>query len=298
MSGHINFYARADARKWFLLALLFGCLFLVLTAFYASGVSNRATLEVERWLIGRPLTQFDCVLVEWRNFGAASINLIFITMVGIVCAFTRYRWRVLPYLLFLILIGIAIEEIGKTLFSLPVSYTINSGMAALACPQIGQSRLQHLQLGLGMWWIAPLPAPGLQDWAHTVSQLPLNTLLDRLIPSHSYPSGHALRWWFTGLLVAWLLWKHIKASIVRWLLAALTLILCFLGAAIQFYVGAHFIIDTLAGYLIGTSLACCAIGLLILNEKKRDDVQTRPVMPVQSTSKGDVHASKTTWEQL
>jgi membrane-associated phospholipid phosphatase len=290
MSRYIKFYELAGARKWFLLALLFGCLFLALTAFYASGVINRATLEVERWLIGRPLTQFDCVLVEWRNFGAASINLIFIAIVGIACGLTHYRWRVLPYLLILILIGIAAEEVGKKLFTLPVSLTIHSGMAALACPQEGPSRLQHLQLGLGMWWIAPLPPPGLQSWVHTVSQLPINTSFDRLIPGHSYPSGHAIRWWFTGLLIAWLLWKHIKSGIVRSLFVTLTLILCFLGAAIQSYVGAHFMIDTLAGYLLGTSLACCAIGLLILNEKKRDDVQLRSVLPIQ----GDVHASRMT----
>jgi membrane-associated phospholipid phosphatase len=292
MSRHIKFYERAGARKWFLLALLFGCLFLALTAFYVSGVINRTTLEVERWLIGRPLTQFDCVLVEWRNFGAASINLIFIAIAGIACGLTHYRWRVLPYLLILILISIAIEEVGKKLFSLPVSLTIHSGMAALACPQEGQSQLQHLQLGLGMWWIAPLPPPGLQDWAHTISQLPINTSFDRLIPGHSYPSGHAIRWWFTGLLMALLLWKHINSSIVRWLFVTLTLILCFLGGAIQFYVGAHFMIDTLAGYLLGTSLACCAIGLLLLSEKKRNDVQLRSVLPVQGTSSGDVHASK------
>ena len=294
MSKHIKFYELAVARKWFLLALIFGCLFLALTAFYASGVINRATLEVERWLIGRPLTQFDCVLVEWRNFGAASINLIFIAIVGIACGLTHYRWRVLPYLIILILIGIAIEEVGKKLLALPVSLTMHSGMAALACPQARQSRLLHLQLGLGMWWIAPLPAPGLQDWAHTVSQIPINTSFDRLIPGHSYPSGHAIRWWFTGLLIAWLLWKHIKSGIVRWLFVTLTLILCFLGAAIQFYVGAHFMLDTLAGDLIGTFLACCAIGLLILNEKKRNDVRLRSVLPVQGTLSGDVRASKVT----
>jgi len=298
MSRHIKFYELAGARKWFLLALLFGCLFLVLTAFYVSGVLNRATLEVERWLIGRPLTQFDCVLVEWRNFGAASINLIIIAIVGIVCGLTYYRWRVLPYLLILILISIAIEEVGKNLFSLPVSPTMHSGMASLTCPQEGQSRLQHFQLGLGMWWLAPLPPRGLQDWAHTVSQMPINTSFAQLIPSHSYPSGHAIRWWFTGLLVAWLLWKHIKSSIVRWPLVALTLILCFLGAALQFYVGAHFMIDTLAGYLIGTSLACCAIGLLMLNGKKPDAMQLRSVLPVQGTSSGDVHASKMTRDPL
>ena len=205
-----------------------------------------------------------------------------------------YRWRVLLYLLILILVSIAIEELGKIFFSLPVSLRMHSGMASLACPQEGQSRVQHLQLGLGMWWVAPLPPPGLQDWAHTVSQLPINVGIHRLIPSHSYPSGHAIRWWFTGLLVSWLLWKHIKSGIVRWPLVVLTLVLSFLGASIQLYVGAHFIIDTFAGYLLGTSLACCAIGLLILNEKKHEDMQLRSVLPTKETSLEDVHSSNMT----
>jgi membrane-associated phospholipid phosphatase len=294
MSGHFEFYAHAGVRKWVLLALLFGCLSLAFTALYASGVMNRATLEFERWLIGRPLTQFDCVLVEWRNFGAATFNLIFIALVGIICGLTHYRWRVLPYLLILILISIAIEEIGKNLFSLSVSSTMHSGMASLTCPQEGRSRLQHLQLGLGMWWLAPLPPRGLQDWAHNVSQKPINTSFAQLTLSHSYPSGHAIRWWFTGLLVSWLLWKHIKSGIVRWSLVILTLVLSFLGAAIQLYVGAHFVIDTFAGYLLGTSLACCAIGLLILNEKKHEDMQLRSVLPTKGTSLEDVHSSKMT----
>ena len=294
MSEHFEFYAHAGVRKWFLLALLFGCLFIAFTALYASGVMNRNTLEFERWLIGRPLTQFDCVLVEWRNFGAATFNLIFIALIGIICGLTRYRWRMLFYLLILILVGIAIEDVGNRFFSLPVSLRMHSGMAALACPQEGQSSLQHLQLGLGMWWTAPLPPLGLQDWTHAVSQLPINVGIHRLIPSHSYPSGHAIRWWFTGLLVAWLLWKHIKSGIVRWPLVILTLSLSFLGAAIQLYVGAHFIIDTLAGYLIGTSLACCTIGLLILNEKKHEDMQLSSVSPAQGTSSEDIHASNMT----
>lgn len=294
MPAHTKFYAHHDARKWFLLALPFACLFLVLPALYASGALNTATLEIERWLIGRPLTQFDCVLVEWRNFGSAPFNLIFVALVGIVCGLTRFRWRVLIYLLILVLVGIAIEEIGKIFFSLPVSLRMHSGMASLACPQEGQSKLQHLQLGLGMWWAAPPPPIGLQDWAHTVSQIPINVDVHRLIPSHSYPSGHAIRWWFSGLLVAWLFWKQIKSAMLRWTLVALILILSFLGAAIQWYVGAHFMIDTLAGYLLGTSLACCAIGLLILNEKKRADRQTKSVFSVHETSSEDVHISKMT----
>src|SRR6266487_726040 len=108
------------------------------------------------------------------------------------------------------------------------------------------------------------------ELAHTVSQMPINGSSGLLDQSYSYFSGHALRWWFTGLLFAWLFWRHVKPGVVRWLWVLLTLTLCFLGAAIQFYVGSHFISDTIAGYFLGTALACFAIGLLILNDKKRN----------------------------
>ena len=298
MSRSIKWEHLAEARKWFLLTLIFGCLFLALTAFYATGAIITATLEVERWIIGRPLTQFDCVLVQWRNFGAAPVTLVFIALVGIVCGLTRYRWRVLPYLLILILISIAVEEVGKKFFALSFPSIMRSGMVELACPQIGHSRLLQLQLGLGMWWKAPLPILNVQDWAHTVSQMPIITSSVQLQQSNSFPSGHAIRWWFTGLLLAWLFWKHVKQGIVRWLLVTLILIVCFLGAAIQFYVGAHFIFDTLAGYLLGTALACCAIGLLIMSEKKSSEERLRSDLPLPLTSSGDVPASKVTEKPL
>jgi membrane-associated phospholipid phosphatase len=267
MYKHAKWVELAVARKWFLLALVFGCLYLAVTALYATGVLDMPTLLVERWIIGRPLTQFDCVLVEWRNFGAAPVNLVFVALIGTVCGLTRYRWRILPYLIILVLIGIALEEIGKELFVLPVPPTMRSGMVILTCPHARKPFLLQLQLGLGMWWKAPLLAQNLQDRAHTVSRMPIDLSTGYLEQSNSYPSGHTIRWWFTGLLMAWLFWKHIKPGVVRWLFVLLTLALCFIGAVIQFYVGVHFISDTIAGYLLGTALACFAIGLLILNEK-------------------------------
>ncbi len=269
MHKHSKWDELAVARKWFLLALVFGCLYLAFTALYATGVLDIPTLLVERWIIGRPLTQFDCVLIQWRNFGTAPVNLVFVALIGTVCGLTRYRWRILPYLIILVLISIATEEIGKNLFVLPVPPTMRSGMVLLTCPQARKPFLLQLQLGLGMWWKAPLLAQNLQDWAHTVSRMPIDLSTGYLEQSYSYPSGHAIRWWFTGLLMAWLFWKHIKPGMVRWLFVLLTLTLCFIGAAIQFYVGGHFISDTIAGYLLGTALACFAIGLLILNEKIR-----------------------------
>ena len=266
----------AGASNWFLLALIFGGLFLAFTAIYATGMLNMATLVVERWMIGRPLIQFDCVLVDWRNFGAAPVTLVLIVLVGAVCGLTRYRWRVLPFLVILVLIGVAVEAIEKKLFALPLSPFMRSGMVALACPQAGQSHLLQLQLGLGMWWQVPLPTLNVQGWARTVSQMPINISGGHIEQNHSYPSGHAIRWWFTGLLLAWLFCRHIKRVVMRWLCVVLTLILCFVGAAIQFYVGVHVISDTIAGYFLGTALGCFAIGLLVLNDKKRNHGQTNP----------------------
>jgi membrane-associated phospholipid phosphatase len=257
----------AIARKWFLLALVFGALYLAFTVIYATGVLDMPTLLVERWLIGRPLTQFDCVLVEWRNFGEAPFNLIFVALIGAICGLTRYRWLILPYLVALVLISIAVEEIGKILFPLTLPSVMRSGMVILTCPQRRDSHLLQLQLGLGLWWKAPVLAMNVQDWAHTVSQMPINLSTGHIEQNFGYPSGHAIRWWFTGLLLAWLFWKHIKPGVMRWLFVPLIPILSFAGAAIQFYVGVHFISETIGGYLLGTALACFAIGLLILNPK-------------------------------
>lgn len=265
----------AVTRKWLLLALVFAGLFLILTVIYATGALDMATLVVERRIIGRPLIQFDCVLVEWSNFGAVPFNLVFIALLGTACGLTRYRWRVLPYLAFLVLLGIAAEAIGKALFSLPLPTIMVSGMVGLTCPQAKSSLLQQIQLGLGMWWEAPLPTRGVQAWSHTVSQMPISLSSGQIEQNQSYPSGHALRWWFSGLLMVWLMWRHLKRGVARWLFVVLTLTLCCLGAAIPFYVGTHFLSDTLAGYFLGTALACTAIGLLIQNEKGRNSDQSR-----------------------
>src|SRR5258708_34300548 len=139
MYRHIKWDELAVARKWFMLAMIFGGLILACTCIYGTGALDMATLVVERWMIGRPLTQFDCVLEEWKNFGAAPVNLVFIALLGTACGCTRYRWRVLPYLVFLVLISIAAEEVGKKLFALPLPPMMRSGMTTLTCPQAGQS---------------------------------------------------------------------------------------------------------------------------------------------------------------
>ena len=269
----------AVVHRWLLLALACGGLFLALTAIYATGRLDMATLVVERWLIGRPLTQFDCVLVEWGEFGSAPANLVFIAAVGAACGLTRYRWRVLPALIVLVLLGMAAEALGKQLIALPLPLTMRSGMTDLSCPQAGQSHLQQFQFALGMWWEAPLPSRNVQDWSHTVSQMSILTGAGSLEQNLSYPSGHAIRWWFSGLLLAWLFWRHIKRGALRFLLVGGTVALCAGGAAIQFYVGNHLITDTAAGYLLGTALAGLAVALLLLNERAGDPGWRRGALP-------------------
>lgn len=260
-----------EARAWFRLALIFGGMFLVGTIIYATEGLDMATLVAERWLVGRPLTSLDCVLLEWRNIGAAPLVLGLVALIGIIGALTRrYRWRVALYLVLLILFGAVVEGIGKKLITLPIPSSLQSGMTTLTCPQRGDSLSLRLQLSLGMWWKAPVIPINVQDWAQTVSQLPLTISTGKIKYGHTYPSGHAARWWFLGLVLAWLCWRHNKRAVVRWFLTSLVLLLCFLGASIQFYTGVHFLSDTIAGYVLGTALACAAIGVLLLNDTHRD----------------------------
>ena len=79
--------------------------------------------------------------------------------------------------------------------------------------------------------------------------------------------GHAIRWIFIGLIACWLLWRHMKYRRLRWLLMALALAMAISGGFAQFYTGFHLASDLTGGYLFGASIACCAIGLLLLNER-------------------------------
>jgi membrane-associated phospholipid phosphatase len=277
-------------RTWLLLALLFGTLFLCSFLVYRTGALDSATLRVERWIVGRPLTQFDCVLIQWRNVGAAPATFVLIVLIGTIGALTRrYRWRMLVYLLLLLLFSVIIEEAGKKLFSLPFPSEMRSGMTTLACPQGGQRLLFHLQLALGMWWKAPMPSNSLQDWAHTTSQMPLTVTASNVTDSNSYPSGHATRWWFTGMILAWLWRRHRQPGVGRRLGFWLILMVCFLGASIQFYVGAHFLSDTLAGYLLGTVLGCLAIAALTLNATRRQPGQIH----IDAPARVEIHLEET-----
>jgi membrane-associated phospholipid phosphatase len=254
------------ALPWFVAAGMAGLLFLIYTAIYATGILNQSTLEVERWLIGRPITRLDCSFYEWRQLGEVPVTAVVLTVLGIICIRIGYRKRVLAYLLLLLCMSVGCEVVGKSIFSLPLPPTLRSGMTVLSCPQMaGQPLSVRLAAGLGLWGYVPDAPSNQVSWASTVSQQPL-------LPStgdseNSYPGGHAMRWCFAGILLAWI----VKRSQRRRLSTVLAVICClgaFLGGFMQFYIGAHFITDTVAGYLVGIAFGCCGIGILIMNDTK------------------------------
>ncbi|GCF10104.1 phosphatase PAP2 family protein [Dictyobacter arantiisoli] len=266
------------ARRWFIASAVVSLLFFIYTAMYATGILNQSTVEIERWLVGRPITRLDCSFLMWRQLGEAPMTAVVLLLLGVVCVLAGHRKRVLVYLLGLLFLAVVIEVVGKMLFTLPLPPNLRSGMTVLTCPQMqGQPFSVHLAAGLGLLGQVPNP-PGQQvNWAHTVSQLPL-------LPStgdseNSFPGGHAMRWCLTGLVLAWICARYLRP---RWS-GRILMVICglgaFLGGFMQMYIGVHFITDTIAGYLIGVALGCCAIGILIMNDTKTQPV--RPVIPVQ-----------------
>jgi membrane-associated phospholipid phosphatase len=252
------------ARKWIILSAILGALFLIGTVIYVTGVLFLPTLLVERWLLWRPETAFDCVLSEWRNLGEIPETLILTGSLGIICLLGGYRRRVLPLLLLLLLLSIGIEGLGKLFIGAPLSPTLRSAMTDLSCPQFaGKSQLFKLEVGLGMVNKVPPQSPNMISWSHTVAAMPLD--LTTSVREHSYPSGHAARWSFVWFLAAWLAQRHIRPRLLGRSLALLLFAFAFMGGFIQFYTAVHFISDVLTGYLLGGTLACAAIAMLLLN---------------------------------
>lgn len=75
---------------------------------------------------------------------------------------------------------------------------------------------------------------------------------------------------FLGLILSWLVWRHVRKRLLRRLLLVITLAIAFGGGLLLVYTGSHLATDLLAGYLIGASAACCAIGLLAQTETRRN----------------------------
>jgi membrane-associated phospholipid phosphatase len=253
------------AYKWFGLAFVLLVLLLLYNAFFLTGALLSPSLYLEQWLLHRPLTGIDCVFHQWKRFGEVPMSLFFTFILGIGCLLLGYRRRLLFYLLLLMLLCIGVEAIGKQIFPQPVPVSLESGMGNLRCPQVSPNSSLALEseLVLGMWWVAP-PAPALRVQQTRVSANTPFTLADTAT-YYGYPGGHATRWMFLGLILTWIVWKHVKKRMLRSLLLVIALAIAFGGGLMLVYIGSHLATDLLAGYLLGASAACCAIGLLANN---------------------------------
>lgn len=255
------------AGKWFVWTLLLLVLFGIFTAILATGLLLYPTLYVERWLLHRPLTGVDCVFFEWKLLGEVGFSLFFTLVLAIVCLLLGYRRRVLLYLFLLLLVGVGAEYVGKNQFPQIIPANTQFGINSLACPQIWkQSRSVKLEVALGMWWKAPPVHTRRVENEQYSASAPF-IFDDNAMVAFGYPSGHTLRWDFLGLVACWLCWRHVKKRALRMLLMAIALAVAVGGGFAQFYIGQHLSTDLVGGYVLGTGLACCAIGLLLINQR-------------------------------
>jgi membrane-associated phospholipid phosphatase len=168
----------------------------------------------------------------------------------------------------LLLLTVGVEIAGKHLFAQPTPDTVRMGLFSLGCPQLGhQPRPVRLAVAAGMWWEAPALPVRRVEKLQRAEQAPL-VLDDNVSMDYGYPSGHAIRWAFIGIVAGWLGARHMGRRVLRDVLLALACLAALGGGFAQFYIGVHLSNDVVVGYLLGASAACCAIGLLVQNERR------------------------------
>lgn len=254
--------------RWLLLSLVPLALFLIYTLLVTNGSFASLTVHQEQWLLQRPLTRFDCVVAEWDYVGEAQASLVILLVICAVCWLLKYRLRVAFVLLLLLGVGVGVEYLGKQYITQPVPNAVQDSMDALFCPQMWRiPRLQRVSLVLGMWWIAP-PTPQFRVAEARAVAAGVYNADENAPPYVGYPSGHAYRWMLIGLVACWLVWRHVRKRLLRWLLMFLFLALALLGGFGLFYVGRHLFTDLIGGYLLGAFLACCAIAALCAGEAR------------------------------
>ena len=273
---------------WFIAGTVFGLLFLAYTAIYATKVLNIQTLEIARSLLLRPITRVDCIFFEWRHLGEVPVSAAITCILGGLCVLAGFRRRVVLFLILLLLVGVGVEAAGKKVLSLPLPATLRSGMTVLECPQLTDKPLSyHLTAATAQWSKIPDPPRVQVSWARDVSQMPF--IFKPGETENSFPGGHAARWAFLGIIECWLCWRLIRSRVLRALLIPVFFLGSFLGGFMQFWIGVHFITDTISGYLLGIALACYAIGLLIRNDTRR--IQQQQVLAPPPTAIGSTQVA-------
>ena len=255
-------------NTWFIAGTVFAVLFLSYTALYATKVLNLPALEIARSLLLRPITRVDCMFFEWRNLGEVPVSLVIAGILGGICVLAGFRRRVVLFLILLLLVGVGVELAGKKVLDIPLPTTLRSGLTVLECPQLTDAPFSdRLAAATAQWSKIPDPPHVQVSWAHDVSQMPF--VFKAGETESSFPGGHAARWSFLGIVECWLCWRLIRSRVLRALLIPVFFLGSFLGGFMQFWIGVHFITDTISGYLLGLSLACYAISLLIRNDTRR-----------------------------
>ncbi len=254
-------------NAWFIAGTIFSLLFLAYTAIYATKVLDMQTLEIARSLLLRPITRVDCMFYEWRHLGEVPVSVVITGILGGICILSGFRRRVVLFLILLLLISVGVEAVGKKTLGLPLPSTLRSGMTVLECPQLTDKPFSyHFTAATAQWSKIPDPPRVQVSWAHDVSQMPI--VLDGEI-ERSFPGGHATRWAFLGIIECWLCWRLLRSRVLRAFLIPMFFLGSFLGGFMQYWIGVHFITDTISGYLLGVALACFAISLLISNDMRR-----------------------------
>lgn len=273
---------------WLIASGVVGLLFILYTIVFMTGALDTSTLQVEHWLLERPVSGLDCTFYEWRHVGEVQTCVVLMLILSGIYLLAGFRRRVVLYLFILLGLSVIIEVVGKTLLHAPLPDTLRSGMTVLSCPQLQNApSSQRAAAFVGLLGRVPAAPANQVSWLRTVAQMPLSTMTLSEY-SRSYPAGHAARWCLLCLPVAWLCWQRVRPLVLRTLLMLFFGVLAFMGGFMQFYIAAHLLTDTIAGYLLGICLACCAIAVLSFNDKRG---LVRDAASLPSMEQGRSHAN-------
>lgn len=260
----------ALAHRWLVVAAFLFLLFFLYTSLLASKMLAYPTLYVERWLLFRPITRADCVLERWARLGDVDISILLMGIVGAFFLLLSYRRRTFLTYVVIFFGCIAAEMIGKRLILQFVPSSMGNALNMLRCPQLATEpyAIRHM-LPFGMIWDIPRPPQILSTITRKVATQPI--VIDaQAIDDYGYPSGHAIRAMFIGLVACWLAYHHLgRWPVLRRCVIVLLVLLSFGVGFVQFYISYHLWSDVLGGYLVGAGAACCTIELLLSDKLQR-----------------------------
>jgi membrane-associated phospholipid phosphatase len=94
---------------------------------------------------------------------------------------------------------------------------------------------------------------------------PIDSLVEVVVAEHgnSFPSGHVMFYTVFFSFLAMLAWLRLPRSPIRWLVIGLMCVLVALVGPSRIVLGAHWLSDVIAAYLLGFMLLACAIEIYL-----------------------------------